>query len=154
MDISSLSSRDCGLAGARATGDSQAHTLGQDRPSQTHPYGVLRRVRHWGGGRLARPISNRSQPGLASPLDTVHHHIFSLVENLKVTIKKSNFELATLVLHESTLLTAVPEACMAVPRSGSDNNPTVSWSIHEASTINPVVTDILRICALHSRMFS
>ena len=42
---------------------------------------------------------------------------------------------------------------MAAPRSGSDNTPTVSWSTHEASMINPVVADLLRLRALHSRKF-
>ena len=42
---------------------------------------------------------------------------------------------------------------MAAPRSGSDNTPTVSWSTREASAINPVVSDLLRIRALHSRQF-
>ena len=40
---------------------------------------------------------------------------------------------------------------MAALRSGSDNTPTVSWSTREASTINLVVADLLRIHALHSR---
>ena len=42
---------------------------------------------------------------------------------------------------------------MAPPRSGSDNTPTVSWSTREASIINPVVVDLLRIFALHSIQF-
>ena len=65
----------------------------------------------------------------------------------------SDLELAALILHEATLLAAVPEARLAAPRSGSDNTPTVSWSTKEASTINPVVADLLRLCALHSRQF-
>ena len=66
-------------------------------------------------------------------------------------ITNSDLELAALVLHEATLLTAVPESRMAVPHSGSDNTPTVSWSTKEASTINPVMADFLRLRALHSR---
>ena len=69
------------------------------------------------------------------------------------TITNSDLELAALVLHEATLLAAVPEARRAAPRSGSDNTPTVSWSTREASTINPVVADLLRLRALHSRQF-
>ena len=42
---------------------------------------------------------------------------------------------------------------MAAPRSGLDNTPTVSWSTREAPAINPVVADLLRICALHSCQF-
>ena len=58
-----------------------------------------------------------------------------------------------LVLHGATLIAAVPEACMVAPRSGSDNTPTVAWSMSEAPTINPVVAELLYICALHSRKF-
>ena len=71
--------------------------------------------------------------------------------NKDVTITNSDLELAALVLHEATLLVAVPESRLAAPRSGSDNTPTVSWSTKEASTINPVVADLLRLRALHSR---
>ena len=42
---------------------------------------------------------------------------------------------------------------MAAPRLGSDNTPTISWSMREESMINPVVADLLRICALHSKKF-
>ena len=68
-------------------------------------------------------------------------------------LTKSDLELAALNLHEATLLTAAPEARMAAPRSGSDNTPTILWSTCEASTINLVVADLLRIRALHSRQF-
>ena len=69
------------------------------------------------------------------------------------TITNSNLELAALVVHEATLLAAVPKARLAAPRSGSDNTPTVSWRTKEASTINPVVADLIRLCALHLRQF-
>ena len=71
--------------------------------------------------------------------------------NLKGTLKNSNLELASLFLRDDTLLEAFPEACMAAPCSRSDNTPTVSWSTCEASTINLVVSNFLRIRALHSR---
>ena len=73
--------------------------------------------------------------------------------NPQGTIANSDLELAALVLQEATLLEAVPKARMEEPRSGSDNTPTVSWSTCEASIINPVVADLLRICARHSRIF-
>ena len=69
------------------------------------------------------------------------------------TISNSDLELAALVLQEATLLKAVPKARMAAPRSGSDNTPTFSWSMHEAFMINPVVADLLLIRALHSGNF-
>ena len=80
------------------------------------------------------------------------YSVASLVSltNPQGTIANSNLELAALVLQEVTLLKSVPKARMAVPRSGPDNTPTVSWSTREASMINLVIADILRICALHS----
>ena len=68
-------------------------------------------------------------------------------------LEKSNLELSVLVLHRATLLGTYPEATVAAPQSGSDNTPTVSWSTREASTINPVVGDLLHIRALHSCQF-
>ena len=40
-------------------------------------------------------------------------------------IKNSDLDITALVLHEVTLLEAVPKAIMAVPCSGYDNNPNV-----------------------------
>ena len=73
--------------------------------------------------------------------------------NPEGTLTNSDLELATLVLHEATLLETCPEATMAAPRSGSDNTPIVSWSTMEALTTNPVVADLLRIRTLYSRQF-
>ena len=88
---------------------------------------------------------------LPCPPDIVDNLISSTNPQGKIT--KSDIELAALVLQEATLLEAVPKASMTAPRSGSDNTPTVSWSTHEASVINRVVADLLRICVLHSRRF-
>ena len=60
-------------------------------------------------------------------------------------LTKSDLDLAALIIHEAILLEVCPDANMAVPRSGSDNTPTISWSTREASTINPVVADLLCI---------
>ena len=76
-----------------------------------------------------------------------------LSANLKGTLKNSNLELDVLVLHEATLLAAVPAAHMAMQCPGSDNIPTVFRSTREASTINLVVSDLHRIHALHSIHF-
>ena len=73
------------------------------------------------------------------PPDIIAYLFFST--NMEEKITNSNLELAALILHEATLLAA----------SRTDNIPTVSWSTHEASTINLVVTGLLNICALHSR---
>ena len=74
-------------------------------------------------------------------------------KNPEVTLTNSKLELAALVLHKATLLDTCLEAMMAVPRSVSDNTPTLSWSTRETSTTNPVVADLFRIRALHSRQF-
>ena len=73
--------------------------------------------------------------------------------NRERAITNSDLELAALVLHDATLLAAVPETRLAVPCSGSDITPTVSWRTKEASMINPVVADLLRLCPIHSRQF-
>ena len=43
---------------------------------------------------------------------------------------------------------------MSATRYGSYNTSTVFWSTREASTINPVIVDLLFIHALHSIHFS
>ena len=85
------------------------------------------------------------------PTDIIANLVSST--NREGTITNSDLELAALVLHKATLLAAVPEARLPPPHSGSDNTPTVSWSTKEASTINPVVADLLCLCVLHSRQF-
>ena len=86
-----------------------------------------------------------------SPPETIVDLVLST--NIQETITKSDLELDVLVLPEATLLEAVSEACTATPRSRSINTPTVSWSMREALSINPVVADLLHICALHSIFF-
>ena len=86
------------------------------------------------------------------PLDIINNLV--LATNSERQITNSDLELAYLVLHKATLLVAVPAARMDVPRSGSYNTSTVFWSTREASTINPVIVDLLFIHALHSIHFS
>ena len=88
---------------------------------------------------------------MALPLARGHHRQPHLFINFEGMITDSDLEFSTLVLHEATLLAAIPEVCMAAPRSGSDNTPTVSWSTREALMIKPMVTDLLCICTLHPR---
>ena len=75
------------------------------------------------------------------------------VTNPGRTLTKSNLDLAALILNEDNFLEVCPDAKMDVPRSVSDNKPTVSWITWKSYTINLVVTDLLRICTLHSRQF-
>ena len=69
-------------------------------------------------------------------------------------LTNSDLDLAALVLHEVTHLTAVPKAHLSSPRSRSGNITTILWSTHEASTIYTVVVDLLSIHAIHSRQLS
>ena len=81
---------------------------------------------------------------------TGHHYIFSLVKNLEVKITNSDPDIENFILHEATLLSEVPKASMAAPRSRLDNMPTVLCSMSEDFAINPVVEELLWIRALHS----
>ena len=83
------------------------------------------------------------------PPDIIESLVSSTNPQGKIT--NSNLDLAALVLQEATLLKAVPKAHMRALRPGSDNTHTVSWSTCEASMINLVVSDLLRIRALHFR---
>ena len=85
------------------------------------------------------------------PVDIITNLVSSKTREGIIT--NSNLELAAIVFHKATLLAAVPDARMAAPHSGSDDTPIVSWSTKEASTIKPVVVDLLHICAIHSRQF-
>ena len=69
-------------------------------------------------------------------------------------LPNSDLDLATLVLHKATIFVVVPAVRMSEPDSGLDNTPTISWSTREASTINLVVADLLRIHTLRSRKIS
>ena len=88
-----------------------------------------------------------------------HPWIADIIANLVSSMNRermiisSDLELAALILHEATLLAAVPANRLVAPHSRSDNTPTVSWSTEETSMINPVVAYLLRIRVLHSRQF-
>ena len=85
------------------------------------------------------------------PEDIISNLVSS--KNREGAIANSDLDLAVLIIHKATLLSAVPDDRLAATCSGSDNTPTVSWSTKEVSTINPVVADLIRIHALHSRQF-
>ena len=68
-------------------------------------------------------------------------------------ISNSDLKLAALVLQKATLLEAFPKAHMAAPRLGSNNTPTVSWTMRKAPMINLAVAELLRIRLLHYRFF-
>ena len=66
----------------------------------------------------------------------VWHHFWpaDIVENLvsstnrQGAITNYNMELSAIILHEATLIAAVPEARLDLPHSGLDNTQAVSWS--------------------------
>ena len=68
-------------------------------------------------------------------------------------ITNSDLELAVLVLQEATFnfMSASPE--WQAPFTGRDNTPTVAWTFWEAFTVNPVVTDLLRLRSLVNLQF-
>ena len=84
-------------------------------------------------------------------VDITNNFVFE--NNPGGTITNYNIKISTLILRKATLMSEIPKAVMASPLSGSENTPTVSWSTREVSTIDLVVVDLLRICALHSIQF-
>ena len=80
--------------------------------------------------------------------DIIVNLVSSTIRERKIT--NSDLELAALILHEAILSTAVPDARLAAPFSGSNNPPAVFWSTKEALT---VVVDFLCLCAVHSKQF-
>ena len=81
--------------------------------------------------------------------DTITY-LFSL-KNLEVKITNYDLDLAALIFHKAALLVAVPIVRVDAPHSRSANTSTVSWSTYKASTINPVVVELLHIRTLHAR---
>ena len=57
----------------------------------------------------------------------------------------------TTFLHQIFLLCAKHINRWHYPATGSNNTPTVSWAFQEASTVNPVVVDLLRLRLDHNQ---
>ena len=74
--------------------------------------------------------------------------------NLEGDLTNFNPKLADLILHKATFLGACLKEIMDAPYSVLYNTPTISWITQVASTINPVIVDLLSIRALHSIFFS
>ena len=72
------------------------------------------------------------------------------VTNPNGGITNSDLELAALVLHEATFPQVCKNSAWRAPLTGSDNTPTVAWTFKEASTINPVVANLLRIRSIQN----
>ena len=73
-------------------------------------------------------------------------------ENPTRGITNSDLELSALLLQESLFHLACSRHAWHAPSTGSVNTPTVNWCFREASTVNPVVADLLRVRAeLNSR---
>ena len=86
------------------------------------------------------------------PPDIITYLVLST--NLEGNITNSDLELATFILHKTTLLASVPTARMAALHYGPDNTPTVSWSTSEDLHINTVVAELILTHVIHSRHFS
>ena len=72
--------------------------------------------------------------------------------NPEDTITNLDLELAALVFNEAVFgYISPPPACLT-PTPGSNSTPTVAWTFHEASTINPVVANLLSIRSAHNRL--
>ena len=71
--------------------------------------------------------------------------------NPKGRLTNSDLELAALVLQESCFPAVCSTHLWHVLATGSDNTPPISWTFHEASTVNPVVADLLRLRSSHNR---
>ena len=63
-------------------------------------------------------------------------------------VANSELELPNLILHEDTF----PEMCKStkcrIHITGSDNNQTIAWTFKEATSVNLMMTDLLRICSI------
>ena len=62
-------------------------------------------------------------------------------------ITNYDLELAALLLQESCFPLAFSRHACHPPSTVSDNTPTVSWCFREASTVKPVMADLLRVRA-------
>ena len=63
-------------------------------------------------------------------------------------IANSDLELAALVFQDAIFPFVRTNPTWWDPFTGSNNSPTVAWMFREASTINPVVADLLRLRSL------
>ena len=75
-------------------------------------------------------------------------------KNPQGRITNSDFELAALVLQEETFTFVSTDPTWRAPLTGSKNTPTVAWTFLEASTVNPVVADLLCLRSLVNRQFN
>ena len=69
-------------------------------------------------------------------------------DNPQRQIINSDIELAALVLQEAKFPFVSANPTWQDPFTGSDNTPTADWTFREASTVNPVVADLLRLRSL------
>ena len=75
-------------------------------------------------------------------------------ENPQGRITNSDLELTALVLQEATFPFVGTDPTWWAPLTGSDNTPTVAWTFQEASTVNPMGADLLRLESLVNCQFN
>ena len=66
-------------------------------------------------------------------------------DNPQGRINNSDLELASLVIQEATFPFVSTNPTWRDPFAGSNNTPTVPWTFKESSTVNPEVSDLLRL---------
>ena len=69
-------------------------------------------------------------------------------KNTRGSIINSDLELEALVIQEATFPFVSANPAWRVPFTGSNNTTTVAWTFWEASTLNLVVSDLLRLRSL------
>ena len=72
-------------------------------------------------------------------------------DNSHGCIKNSDLELAALVLQEATFTFVSTNPACRASFTGINNTPTVAWALREASKVNPVVADLLRLRSFANR---
>ena len=75
-------------------------------------------------------------------------------DNPQGRIKSSDLELAALVLQEAIFTFVSTNPTWRGPFTGSNTTPTVTWAFREASAVNPVVADLLRLRSLVNHQFN
>ena len=68
-----------------------------------------------------------------------------LENNPGVTITKLDLELNYLIIYKTKLITATPKVVTVVPHSGSENTPTISWSMQYILTIKLVIEKLSNV---------
>ena len=75
-------------------------------------------------------------------------------DNIQGRITNYDLELVALGLQAATFTFSSTNPTWQVPFVGIENTPTVTWTFREASSVYPVVADLLRLWSLVNRQFN